>query len=61
MFTERIPFATRYTRYLDKHDLLRFQNWKPFKPAHDVPSSDHRVLYYCYGIDMFFLWSAQSG
>lgn len=24
----RILFATRYTRYLDKHGFLRFQNWK---------------------------------
>ncbi|MGZ3618571.1 MAG: helix-turn-helix domain-containing protein, partial [Ktedonobacteraceae bacterium] len=25
---DRILFATRYTRYLDKHGFLRFQNWK---------------------------------
>jgi putative transposase len=25
---DRILFATRYTRYLDKHGYLRFQNWK---------------------------------
>ena len=24
----RILFATRYTRHLDKHGFLRFQNWK---------------------------------
>jgi len=27
-FLDRILFATRYTRYLDKHGFLRFQNWK---------------------------------
>ncbi len=25
---DRILFATRYTRYLDKHGFLRFSNWK---------------------------------
>lgn len=25
---DRILFATRYTRYLDQHGFLRFQNWK---------------------------------
>ncbi len=25
---DRILFATRYTRHLDKHGFLRFQNWK---------------------------------
>src|SRR5260370_18610224 len=25
---DRILFATRYTRHLDTHGLLRFQNWK---------------------------------
>jgi hypothetical protein len=25
---DRILFATRYTRYLDKNGFLRFQNWK---------------------------------
>ncbi|HBE26206.1 MAG TPA: hypothetical protein DDW33_11025 [Ktedonobacter sp.] len=25
---DRILFATRYTRYLDKHGFLRFQSWK---------------------------------
>lgn len=25
---DRILFATRYTRYLDKHGFVRFQNWK---------------------------------
>lgn len=25
---DRILFATRYTRYLDKHGFLRFQHWK---------------------------------
>jgi len=27
-FLDRILFATRYTRHLDTHGLLRFQNWK---------------------------------
>src|SRR5947208_12234587 len=27
-FLDRILFATRYTRYLDKKGFLRFQNWK---------------------------------
>ena len=27
-FLDRILFATRYTRHLDKHGFLRFQNWK---------------------------------
>ena len=27
-FLDRILFATRYTRYLDKNGFLRFQNWK---------------------------------
>ena len=27
-FLDRILFATHYTRYLDKHGFLRFQNWK---------------------------------
>jgi Integrase core domain len=27
-FLDRILFATRYTRYLDQHGFLRFQNWK---------------------------------
>ena len=25
---DRILFATRYTRHLDRHGYLRFQNWK---------------------------------
>jgi hypothetical protein len=61
MFTDCILFATRCTRSLDKHGFLRFQNGKLFKLAHDVPSPGYSVLYYCYGSDMFFLWSAQSG
>ena len=27
-FLDRILFATRYTRHLDTHGFLRFQNWK---------------------------------
>jgi len=27
-FLDRILFATRYTRHLDKNGFLRFQNWK---------------------------------
>lgn len=27
-FLDRILFATRYTRYLDRHGFLRFHNWK---------------------------------
>jgi transposase len=27
-FLDRILFATRYTRHLDKHGFLQFQNWK---------------------------------
>ena len=28
VFPNRILFATRYTRHLDKHGFLRFSNWK---------------------------------
>jgi len=30
-FLDRILFATRYTRHLDKHGFLRFQNWKLYE------------------------------
>ncbi|TMC14056.1 MAG: hypothetical protein E6J34_24070 [Chloroflexi bacterium] len=38
---DRILFATRYTRYLDKHGFLRFFNWKKLlgqiQPSNQVP------------------------
>jgi hypothetical protein len=33
----------------------------PLHAESTVSSPGHSVLYYCYGSDMFFLWSAQSG
>jgi len=40
-FLDRILFATRYTRHLDKNGFLRFQNWKQNARAGPGESSGH--------------------